>query len=344
MRVLFIGGTGLISTACTRLAIERGVELTLLRRGQRHADIPPKAKTLRADINDRAAVAKALEGQSFDVVVDWIGFIPADVERDIELFRGKTRQYIFISSASTYEKPSRNYLITEATPLANPFSDYARNKIVCEERLMRAYREEAFPVTIVRPSLTFGDPQVSLVMNSWQRPYTIIDRLLKGKKVIVPGDGSSLWVITHNSDFAKGFVGLMGNEEAIGEAFHITSEEVRTWDHYFHIVADALGVEAYIVHIPSDFIVACAPELQGTLIGDKSVSCVFDNSKIRRFVPDYRATTSYAEGIRRTLEWFDAEAGRKIVDGEFDAMCDKIIEGYEKGLTETVLSFSAGKG
>src|SRR5512133_2425072 len=213
MKVLFIGGTGIISTASTRLALERGIDLTLLTRGQHQADVPAGAKTVRADINDRAAMTKALEGKPFDVVVDWVAFTPSDVERDIELFRGKARQYIFISSASAYQKPAEHYVITEATPLVNPHWEYSRNKIACEERLMRAYRDEGFPVTIVRPSLTYGDTQIPLVMNSWTKPYTIVDRMLKGKTVIVPGDGTSLWVITHNSDFGKGFVGLMGNEK-----------------------------------------------------------------------------------------------------------------------------------
>jgi nucleoside-diphosphate-sugar epimerase len=340
MRVLFIGGTGIISTASTRLAIELGMDLTLLTRGQHNADVSAGATTLRADINDRAAVSKALEGKTFDVIVNWIAFSPSDVERDF-VFRGKTRQYIFISSASAYQKPQAHYLITEATPLANPHWEYSRNKIACEERLMRAYRDDAFPVTIVRPSLTYGDTQIPLVMNSWTRPYTVVDRLLKGKKVIVPGDGTSLWEITHNTDFAKGIVGLMGHYNALGEAFHITSQEVRTWDQYYNILAEALGVPAHIIHIPSDFIIACLPEMEGTLIGDKSVSCVFDNSKIRRFVPGYRATTSFAEGIRRTLAWFNADSVRQVIDAGHDAMCDKLIDAYEQGLKHAVQDFSA---
>ncbi len=317
------------------------MSLTLLTRGQHKANIPAGATTLTADIGDHAAVSKALQDKTFDVVVNWVAFTPTDVERDIELFRGKTRQYIFISSASAYQKPSKNYLITEATPLANPHWEYSRNKIACEEHLMRAYRDDAFPVSIVRPSLTYGDTQIPLVMNSWTKPYTIVDRMLKGKKVIVPGDGSSLWEITHNSDFAKAIVSLLGNEKAIGEAFHITSGEVRTWDQYCNILAEALGVEPRIVHIPSDFIIACVPELEGTLIGDKSVSCVFDNSKIRRFVPEYRATTCFAEGIRRTLAWFNADSSRQVIDAGHDVMCDKLIDYYERGLKLAVQEFSA---
>lgn len=341
MKALFIGGTGIISTAVSRLAVEHGIELTLLTRGEHHADVPAGTKTIRGDINDSAAMQKALEGNAFDVVADWVAYMPHDVERDIELFRGKTRQYIFISSASAYQKPPAHYVITETTPLSNPYWEYSRNKIACEERLLRSHREEAFPVTIVRPSLTYGDTQIPLAMNSWTKPWTIVERMLQGKRVIVPGDGTSLWVITHNSDFAKAFVGLMGNERAVGGAFQITSDEVRTWDYYYNVVAEALGVKAHIVHIPSDFIVACAPEMEGTLIGDKSVSCVFDNSKIRDMVPDYRATTSFAEGIRRTLAFFKADPQRQVVDKEYDSLCDKLIAAYERGLKAAIQDFAS---
>jgi len=317
MKALFIGGTGIISTACTQLAAERGVELTLVTRGQHRTNLPAGVKTVAVDVHDVSAAKRALADASFDVVVDWVAYTPADIERDLELFRGKTRQFIFISSASAYQKPGTHYFITESTPLANPYWDYSRNKIACEERLMKAYREEGFPITIVRPSLTYGDTQIPLITNSWEKPYTIIDRMLKGKKVVVPGNGRSLWVITHNTDFAKGFVGLMGNEAAIGHAFHITSEEARTWDQYVQTVADALGVEAQIVHISADFITACMPDMLGSLTGDKCVSVVFDNSKIRRFVPGYCATTSFTEANER---W------------------DKLIAAYEKGLSAAVQS------
>lgn len=339
MRILFIGGTGVISTASTALAAERGMDLTLLSRGQHAAQLSPGVKTLIADVND-PAVAQTLEGESFDAVVDWIAFTPADIERDLKLFRGRTRQFVFISSTSAYQKPQTHYLMTESTPLANPHWEYSRNKIACEERLMEAYREEGFPVTIVRPSLTYGETQIPLVLNSWQKPYTAVDRMIRGQKLIVPGDGSSLWVITHNSDFAKGLVGLLGHEQAIGHAFHITSDEVLTWDQLFRIVGNAVGVEPKIVHIPSDFITACVPEKEGTLIGDKSVSVVFDNSKIKRFVPGYCATTSFAEGIRRSLAWFDADPARKQIDSDVNVMQDKLIATYEKGLSEAVRSFA----
>ena len=339
MKVLFIGGTGIISTACTQLAAQRGMEVTLLTRGRHAGPVPPGVTVLNLDVQDKVAAARALAGKSFDAVVDWIAFVPADVERDLELFLGHTRQFIFISSASAYQRPVSHYLITESTPLANPYWDYSRNKIACEERLMKAYRETGFPVTIIRPSLTYGDTQIPLVLNSWEKPYTVIDRMLKGKKVVVPGDGSSLWGITHNSDFAKGLVGLLGHPQAIGHAFHITSDEVMTWDQYYRIVGAAIGVEPQIVHIPSDFLIACLPELQGTLIGDKSSSVVFDNTKIRRFVPGYCATTSFALGIRQTLAWFDADPSRKQIDAALNASLDKLIDAYEKAMREAADSF-----
>lgn len=339
MRVLFIGGTGIISTACTRLAAELGIDLTLMVRGRHVAELPARVKTITANVRDIEPARQALGEKRFDAVVDWTAFSPEDVERDIALFRGRTRQFVFISSASAYQKPSSHYLITESTPLANPYWQYSRDKIACEERLMKAYRDEGFPVTIVRPSLTYGDTQVPLAVNVWEKPYTIIDRMRRGKKVIVPGDGTSLWVITHNTDFAKGLVGLLGNVQAIGQAFHITSEEAMTWDQYYRITAEAAGVEAKIVHIASDFLVACLPDMEGTLIGDKSVSVVFDNSKIRRFVPGYRATTPFAEGIRRTLAWFDADPSRQVVDATADATWDKLIDAYERGLNEAIRVF-----
>ncbi len=339
MRVLFIGGTGIISTACSRLAAERGIDLTLLTRGQHHAALPAGVSTLTVDIDDEAKARKALGGLAFDVVVDWVAYTPEQIERDLKLFRGRVRQYIFISSASAYQKPPTNYLITESTPLANPFWDYSRNKAACEERLLRAYREDGFPITIVRPSLTYGETQVALAINSWAKSYTVVDRMRRGKKVIVPGDGSSLWTITHNTDFAKGLVGLLGLEPAIGHAFHITSDEVMTWDQYYRITAEAAGVEARLIHIPSDFIAACLPSTLGGLLGDKAVSAVFDNTKIKRFVPGYCATTPFGQGIRRTLAWFDADPARKRIDAEANATWDKLIDAYERGMNPAVREF-----
>lgn len=341
MKILFIGGTGIISMASTALAAKRGIDVTLLTRGQHEAKLPPGVKTLTADVNDPTLPQRLQQqSQEFDAVVDWIAFTTADIERDLKLFHGRTRQFVFISSTSAYQKPQTHYLMTESTPLANPYWDYSRNKIACEERLMRAYREEGFPITIVRPSLTYGETQIPLVLNSWQKSYTAVDRMIRGQKLIVPGDGSSLWVITHNTDFAKGLVGLLGQQQAIGHAFHITSDEVLTWDQIFRTVGDAIGVEPKLIHIPSDFVSACIPEKLGTLTGDKSVSVVFDNSKIKRFVPTYCATTTFAEGIRQTLAWFDADPSRKQIDHQVNATMDKLIAAYERGMSAAVKSFA----
>jgi len=337
--VLFIGGTGLISSACTSLAVDLGFDVYLLNRG-RDPDRARGAATIVADIHDETATESALAGRRFDAVVDWIAFTPEDVERDLRLFSGKTDQFVFISSASAYQKPLDHWLISEETPLANPFWDYSRNKIASEQRLMRAHREDGFPVTIVRPSLTYGDTQVPLPVNSWEKPFTAIARMRRGKPLIVPGDGTSLWTITHNSDFAVGLVGLLGNPGAIGEAFSITSDEVLTWDAMYRRTAAAAGVEPRIVHIASDFIAACMPEMTGTLIGDKAASAVFDTSKIKRVVPDFHAVTPFAEGIRRTVAWFDADPSRQVIDTEMDARMDRLIAAYEQGLANAVASFA----
>jgi nucleoside-diphosphate-sugar epimerase len=336
MKILFIGGTGVISAACTRLAVERGFDVTLLNRGRRNQVVPAGVRTVRADIRDQSACAKALAEATFDAAVDFIAYTPADIERDLQLFRGRTRQYVFISSASAYRKPVPTFPIKESTPLGNPYWQYARDKIACEERLMKAYREEGFPATVIRPSLTFDETWIPLVINSSQKPYTIVDRMLRGQKVIVPGDGSSLWVITHSSDFAAGLVGLLGNPAAIGEAFHITTDEVMTWDQLYQTVATAAGAEANLVHIPSDFIIACLPEQRGRLLGDKAVSVMFDNSKIKQFVPSYRATVTFAEGIRRSLAWFGADPARREVDRQSNTTWDKLVSAYQGGLNQAV--------
>jgi nucleoside-diphosphate-sugar epimerase len=342
MKTLFIGGTGIISTACTALCAARGIELTILNRGRRPVSVPEGVRVVNADIEDAAGTALLLAGDSFDAVVDWIAYTPDQVQRDIDWFRGRTRQYIFISSASAYQKPPTHYLTTESTPLANPYWDYSRNKIACEELLLDAYRKEGFPMTIVRPSLTYGDTQVPLGVNSWPKSYTVVDRMRRGKKVIVPGDGTSLWVLTHNSDFAKGLVGLLALDQSIGHAFHITSDEVLTWNQIYRMVADAASADAKLVHVPSDFIAACMPEKLGGTIGDKSQSTVFDNTKIKRFVPGYCATVPFREGIRRTIAWFDADLSRRQVDEEADASYDRLLEGYERGLEVALRHFKGG--
>ncbi|MFA5328870.1 MAG: SDR family oxidoreductase [Prolixibacteraceae bacterium] len=327
MKVLFIGGTGFISTSVSRMTIERGMELYLLNRGIRSSEIPG-AHQLTGDIHHPESMRNALKDIKFDVVVDWIAFTPEDIERDIALFRGRTKQFVFISSASAYQKPSLNYLITESTPLYNPFWDYSRNKIDCEDRLMKAYREEHFPITIVRPSLTY-DPNFPIAIGGWGC-YTLADRLLKGKPIIVHGDGTSLWVVTHADDFAKGFLGLLGNDKAIGHAFHITSDEVLTWDRIYQTIAEGLGVDANIVHIPSDFIARVAPEKAGSLLGDKMWSVVFDNCKIKSYVPGFQASIPFRQGIRRTLAWFAADEKRRRIDETVNEQMDRIIQSYFK--------------
>ena len=322
MRVLFIGGTGNISAATSRLAISRGSDVYLLNRGSRIPEIPG-SRSLVADVHRPEQVAAALDGLHFDAVVDWVAYTPEDVERDIRLFRGRTEQYVFISSASVYQKPPAHYVIRESTPLDNPFWQYARDKIACEQRLMEAYRDEGFPVTVVRPSMTY-DTNLPIALGGWGT-YTLADRLEKGLPVIVHGDGSSLWVVTHADDLGRGLVGLLGNRRAAGEAFHITSDEVLTWNQIYEGIAEALRVEANVVHIPSDFIARVAPELAGTLLGDKTWSVVFDNSKIKSLVPEFQATVAFRDGIRRTLDWFAADERRRRVDDTVHAEMDRIL-------------------
>jgi nucleoside-diphosphate-sugar epimerase len=338
MKILFLGGTGFISTACTQLAVVRGFVVTLFNRA-RHTTLPG-TRQITADIANPAAVAAALGSQNWDAVVDFIAFTPAEIEQRLALFRGRTGQYVFISSASAYQKPLGHWLITESTPLANPFWDYSRDKIAGEERLLRALREESFPMTVVRPSLTYGNNVIPLAVNSWLKSYTAVDRMRRGLPVIVPGDGLSLWTITHNSDFARGLLGLLGRQDVIGHAFQITSDEILTWNQIYQFTAEAAGVPApRLVHIASDYITACIPEDTGTLLGDKSHSAVFDNAKIKRFVPDFVCTTRYREGIARTIAWFDADPARREIEPEANANWDRLIAGYERGLAATRREF-----
>jgi nucleoside-diphosphate-sugar epimerase len=337
MKILFIGGTGLISSACSELALERGMELYILNRGlTTKYPVPKGANLLLGDVyRDESGVAALIESHNFDVVVDWIAFARDDVERDLRLFSGKASQFVFISSASAYQKPPAHYIITEETPLENPYWQYSRDKIACEARLMQAFQQDGFPITIVRPSLTYGPSQIPLCMGSWAHPYTVIDRIKRGKKTIIPGDGTSLWVFTWNEDFAKGFLGLLGNRDAIGEAFHITSDEVLTWNQAYLEVGHALGVDLEIVHIPSELIAAFDEHKFGSLIGDKANSVVFDNSKIKRFVPDFECKVSWAEGVRRSIAWFEADPSRCTIDGEANQLWDAIIAAYEKSFPRT---------
>lgn len=325
MKVLFIGGTGFISTSVSRLALEKGIELYHLNRGKRQPNVPG-VKSIVADIHQPDSARAALDGQTFDVVVDWIAFKPQDIERDLALFRGKVKQFIFISSASAYQKPPAHAVITESTPLYNPYWEYSRNKIACEEMLLHAYRQDGFPATIVRPSLTY-DSNLPIAIGGWGC-YTLADRMKKGQPIIVHGDGSSLWVVTHAEDFGRGFLGLVGNWQAVGHAFHITTDEVLTWDQIYRTIADALGVEANIVHIPSDFIAQVVPQMGPGLIGDKTWSVIFDNSKIKTFVPGFQAQIPFREGIQRTLAWFDADEKRRWVNEDVNKEMDHILAAY----------------
>lgn len=327
MKTLFIGGTGNISTAVSRLAVERGFDLTLLNRGRRQVEIAG-AHTIVGDIHKPHELSKALAGHRFDIVVNWIAFVAQDIERDIELFRDRTEQYIFISSASAYQKPPSHPIIRESTPLHNPYWDYSRNKIACEERLMRAYRESGFPVTIVRPSLTY-DTVFPVAIGGWEC-YTLADRLLRGNRIIVHGDGTSLWTVTHSRDFAKGFVGLLGHPQAIGQPFQITSDELLTWDQIYQTIATALGVEPAIVHIPSDIIAKINPSIGAGLLGDKAWSVIFDNSKIKTLVPDFEATIPFHRGIRETVAWFNEDPRRKWINDTVNKEMDQILAVYDK--------------
>jgi nucleoside-diphosphate-sugar epimerase len=324
MKVLFIGGTGVISSACSRLAVERGMDLYLFNRGEAERPVPAGARVLHGDIRDRRSVEQALGDETFDAVVDWLVFVPEQIEADIELFRGRTGQYVFISSASAYQKPIASLPITESTPLYNPYWAYSRGKIACEERLVRAYRQQDFPMTIVRPSHTYD--RTMLPMHG---RYTVIDRMRKGKKVIVHGDGTSLWVLTHHDDFAQAFVGLLGNPHAIGDVFHITSDEVLTWDQIFRIVGHAAGVEPRLVHVPSEGIARFDAEWGAGLLGDKAHSVIFDNSKVKRLVPGFKATIPFSQGAREMIDWYDGDPARQVVDEKMDHLIERIIAVYE---------------
>ncbi|SES92250.1 SDR family oxidoreductase [Paenibacillus sp. NFR01] len=338
MKVLFIGGTGLISEAVSKLAIERGIELYLFNRGQRDELVPAGAKVIQGDIRKPEEAAAALKGHEFDVVVDWIAFTPEHVKTDLELFTGKTKQYIFISSASAYQKPLQHYVVTEDTPVVNPYWQYSRDKIACEELLMEAYHNSGFPTTIVRPSHTYGNTAIPAGLTSWAHPWSMIERIRKGQPIVIHGDGTSLWTLTHNTDFAKGFVGLLGLEAAIGEAIHITSDEVLSWNQIYAAIGQAAGNEPKVVHMSTDFIAAHAPAgLADGLIGDQAVSIVFDNSKIKRLVPDFEATVPFAEGIKQAVAWFEKHPERCTVDPDWYKLLDTLIQKH--GTSAKLLSY-----
>ena len=328
-RALFIGGTGTISSACSALSAANGFDLTVLNRGN-DLELAAGINRIIADINNEEDVAGILNDMDFDIVADFITYTLDQAERSIRLFSGKTRQYIFISSASVYQKPLSNPVITESTPLCNPYWQYSRDKIAVENRLLEEYRNTGFPITIVRPSHTYGNKSIPICLHGSKGSYQVIKRILDCKPVIVPGDGTSWWTLTHNTDFAKGFIGLMGNVHALGEAFHITSDESLTWNNIFDIIGGILDRKVIKVHISTDMLCKFDPAMEGGLTGDKSVSVQFDNSKIKRIVPEFRASTRFDQGAVQTLEYILSHSECQITDPEFDSLCDRIITAVER--------------
>jgi nucleoside-diphosphate-sugar epimerase len=323
-RVLFIGGSGVISSACSRVAVDSGIELFVLNRGRSTArPLPPGVNVLQADIREPATVRDVINDLDFDAVVNWVAFIPGQVRTDIDLFRGRTGQYVFISSASAYQTPPARMPVTESTPLRNPYWQYSRDKIACEDLLVRSYREEGFPATIVRPSHTYDATLVP-----FDGGWTVLGRMLAGKPVIVHGDGTSLWTLTHHDDFARAFVPLLGHPRTLGEAIHITSDDVLTWNQIAEALAAALGVTPRLVHVPSDAITAADPEWGAGLLGDKAHSMVFDNAKLRSIVPGWRAVIPFEQGAREIVEWYLADPARQVTDAALDAVMDKLAAAW----------------
>ncbi len=332
MRILLIGGTGTISSAITRQLAENGHEVWLINRGNRPQDVPDGVHVIVADINDEETVASKIADMQFDAVCDFIAFVPEQVKRDYRLFAGHTRQYVYISSASAYHKPVRNYIINEGTTLANPYWQYSRDKIACEDLLMSYYREKLFPVTIVRPSHTYCERSVPTGLHGTKGSWQVLKRMMEGKPVLVHGDGSSLWTMTWNEDFARGFVGLLGNPYAIGEAFQIMSDESLTWNQIYAIIAKVLGVTYKPYFVSSSFLAEVAPaeyDVEGNLLGDKAATVVFDCTKIKRTVPGFLATTSFEHGVRKCVEYMKNHPEFQQDDPEFDRWCDRVIEVLE---------------
>ena len=322
--VLFIGGTGIISSACTALAVERGMEVFLLNRGASSSrPAPDECVLLTGDANDIDSLRAAVGDREFDVVADFRAFTPRDVQSRLEVLGGRMGQYVFISSASAYQTPPGRLPVIESTPLRNPRWQYSRDKIACEDLLTRAYREEGLPATIVRPSHTYDK-----TLLPFDGGWTVVDRMRRGTEVVVPGDGTSLWTLTHHTDFAWAFVGLLGHPAAIGDSFHITSEEWLSWNQIFELVAAAAGVEARLVHVPSEAIAAVDPEWGAGLLGDKAHSMIFDNTKVRRLVPDFVARVPFHEGAREILDWYDEDPDRQRVDEAMNATMDRLIAAH----------------
>lgn len=337
MKILLIGGTGTISTAITRSLAENGHEVYLLNRGNQNSGLPSNIRFINCDINDENAAAEKLDGMTFDAVCDFIGFVRPQLERDFRLFSGKTKQFIYISSASAYNKPVSDYVITEGTTLANPYWEYSRNKIECEDYLMKMYRENGFPVTIVRPSHTYCERSVPVGIHGRNGSWQVIKRMLEGKPVIIHGDGTSLWTMTDSRDFAKGFIGLLGNPHAIGEAFQITSDETLTWNQIYKTIADCLNAEFKPYYVSSEFLAAVSDyDLTGSLLGDKANSVVFDNTKLKRIVPEFCPSIRFADGIRNTIEYILLHKECQTEDKEFDNWCDNVICALENAKKEII--------
>ena len=326
LKVLFIGGTGVISSACARVAVEHGIDLFVLNRG-RSTDrpLPPGATTLQADVREPRSVRQEIKDLDFDAVVNWVAFTPDQVQTDIELFSGRTGQYVFISSASAYQTPPARVPVTESTPLRNPFWAYSRGKIACEDLLVAAYREQGFPATIVRPSHTYDQTAVP-----FDGRWTVLGRMLAGKPVIVHGDGTSLWTLTHNEDFARAFVPLLAHTRTLGDAIQITSDDVLTWNQIAEALAAALGVSAQVVHVPSDAIAAADPDWGAGLLGDKAHSMIFDNAKVRGLVPGWRAVIPFEQGAREIADWYRADPARQVTDARLDAVMDKLAAAWSQ--------------
>lgn len=323
MKALFIGGTGNISASCVELCLARGIEVTVYNRGQRECTFSRPVKSIVGDRNDLAHLRQVADEGHYDVVADFIGYTPAEAEVDVAAFVGKVGQFIYISSVAAYQKPPNHYFMNESTPLYNPYWKYAQDKIACEGIMNRAYREQGFPITIVRPWHTYGQTRIPCAVGG--AGYTVVDRMRKGLPIVCHGDGESLWGLTHSDDFAVGFVGLMGNQKAIGEAVHITTEEILTWNQIYRTFARAAGGVANLVHLSSELIFRLYPEAGTPLLGDLAYSSVYDNSKIKRLVPEYSPRIRLAEGIARSIAWFDADPKRRVVDPKINAMLDDLV-------------------
>lgn len=338
MKILIIGGTGTISTYVTELALKKGLDVTLLNRG--NSDLFKDVKKINVDINNEKEAKKALENYSFDVVVNFIVFNKSQAERDIRLFANKTKQYVFISSASCYQKPPASPIITENTPLENPYWDYSTDKIKCEQLFLEAYKQNSFPITIIRPSHTYCKRNVPVAFHGNGGSWTVLKRMIEGKPVIMPGDGSSLWAVTHSKHFAVGFIAVLGNKNAIGEAYHITSDELLTWNNIHQTIADCLGVDFKPYYVTSSFLIELMPSCKGGLLGDKTNSVIFDNSKIKKLAPDFNTTISFKEGAKQAVDYMLNHPECQFFDNEFDNACDSIIAAIENAKAKIVTSFS----